>query len=375
MPNLLEIFKTGKRTDSQGREWDFSDSIVDEVVREYDPAVFSAPLVVGHPTMDAPAYGWVNSLSLDKTILKAEPVDVEPQFAALVNDKRFPKISASFFPPSHPANPKPGKWYLQHVGFLGAAAPAVPGLKAASFAADANAVTIEFAASDLEVLWSLSRAMRGLRDWMLEKFGSEEADKALPDYVVQELESQRERERITEQPTPGFATPQQQPEVPTVDPKEKAKQEQQTADFAAREATLAAREKALADAEAKVKCGEIASFAAGLVTAGKLLPREEAGAVAFMASLTDSDTVSFAAADGKATQQPQADWFRDFLSNLPPRVDFTERGAGDDTAATPSFAAPQGFTVDAERLALHNKALAYQAQHKCDYNTAINAVN
>lgn len=378
-PNLLEIFKTGKRTDSKGRQWDFTDNIVDQVVQEYDPAVFSAPLVVGHPSMDAPAYGWVNSLSLDNSILKAEPVDVEPQFAALVNEKRFPKISASFFPPEHPANPKPGKWYLQHVGFLGAHAPAIPGLKTASFAANGadDVVTVEFAASEMDVLWSLSRLARGLRDWMLEKFGSDEADKALPDYVVQELETQRERERLSEVPTPGFAAPQNQPpkEEPTVDPNKDKTASQQTADFAAREAILAEREKALADKEGKARQGEIASFAAQLVTDGKLLPREEAGAVAFMASLTASDTVSFAAADGQNKQQPQADWFRDFLTSLPPRVDFAERGAGSDETKVAAFAAPAGYSVDAERLELHNKALAYQAQHKCDYNTAISAVS
>ncbi|GAB2927518.1 hypothetical protein [Rheinheimera gaetbuli] len=329
MAKLLEIFKAGMRTDSQGREWD-GDSIINEVVSEYDPAVFAAPLVIGHPEMDAPAYGLVKSLSLDKTILQAEPMDVEPQFAEMVNKKRFPKISSSFFTPDNPANPKPGKWYLRHVGFLGAAAPAVPGLKMAQFAADDDVVTIEFAASDLEVLWSVSRMARGMRDWMLEKFGAEEADRALPDYVVQGLENQREREFISEEPSPGFAAPQNQPtEEPTVDPNKDKKQEQQTADFAAREAKLAAREKALADAEAKVKRGEIASFAAGLVTAGKLLPREEDGAVAFMASLTDSDTVSFAAADGEEKQQPQAAWFREFLTGLPARVSFAEHGADD----------------------------------------------
>lgn len=348
--NLLEIFKSGKCTDSAGRQWDFTDEIVNEVVSGYDPAVFSAPLVVGHPTMDAPAYGWVNSLSLDKTILKAEPVDVEPQFAALVNDKRFPKISASFFTPSNPANPKPGKWYLRHVGFLGAAAPAIPGLKAASFAADADAVTIEFAASDLEVLWSLSRLARGMRDWMLEKFGAEEADRALPDYVVQGLETQRERELISEQPSPGFAAPQQQPEVPNVDPNEKAKQEQLAADFAAREAKLAERELAIKNAEAKARRDELASFCESQVVAGKLLPAEKDAMVSFMASVNDNETVSFAAADGDV-KTTASEWFKGFLQALPVRVDFSERGADTGTA---------DFANDATAMA--KAASQYQAE-------------
>ncbi|MBZ9610800.1 hypothetical protein [Rheinheimera maricola] len=330
MPKLLEIFKSGKRTDSQGREWD-GDSIINEVIREYDPAVFAAPLVIGHPGMDAPAYGLVKSLSLDKTILQAEPMDVEPQFAEMVNNKRFPKISSSFFTPDNPANPTPGKWYLRHVGFLGAAAPAVPGLKMAQFAADDDVVTIEFAASDLEVLWSLSRLARGMRDWMLEKFGAEEADRALPDYVVQGLENQREREFIAEEPSPGFAAPQQQPEVPNVDPNEKAKQEQQAADFAAREAKLAQRELAIKTAEAKARREELACFCESQVVAGKLLPAEKDAMVSFMASVNDSETVSFAAADGDV-KTPAGEWFKGFLQALPVRVDFSERGADAGTA-------------------------------------------
>ena len=62
--SLLEIFKSGQHTDSQGREWAFSREDMEASVAAYDPAVFSAPLVVGHPQMEDPAYGWVESLSL-----------------------------------------------------------------------------------------------------------------------------------------------------------------------------------------------------------------------------------------------------------------------------------------------------------------------
>jgi hypothetical protein len=201
---------------------------------------------------------------------------------------------------------------------------------------------------------------RGMRDWLLEKFGAEEADRALPDYVVQSIETQRERELLAEQPNQqalGFAAPQQ-PEVPAVDPNEKAKQAQQTADFAAREAELAQREQAIAAAEAalaneksKAQRAELANFAAELVKEGKLLPREQEGAVAFMTSLTDSQTVSFAAPDGADKQLPQAQWFRDFVSSLPARVDFAERGAAGDSV---------DFANDS--VAMANAATQYQAE-------------
>ena len=56
--------------------------------------------------------------------------DVEPQFAEMVNTRRFPKRSTAFYTPDHPQNPKPGVWYLRHVAFLGAQPPAVKGLRA-----------------------------------------------------------------------------------------------------------------------------------------------------------------------------------------------------------------------------------------------------
>lgn len=336
MSKLLEIFRAGTHKDSEGREWTFTKEQMAASVAAYDPVVFAAPLVIGHPKMEDPAYGLVKSINLDGDLVVAEPMDVEPQFAAMVNEKRFPKMSASFFPPTHSANPKPGVWYLRHVGFLGAAAPAIPGLKMAEFGADTNElVTIDFAASNADqALWSLSMMARGLRDWMLEQFGAETANKVVPDYVVRDIETQQtEAMQEFSKAYPGFAAPTDlskdnpKPEVLPVDPN-KDKDKDKTADFAARESQLAAREKALADKELAAQQEAAVSFAAQLVTEGKLLPGEKDGLVSFMASLDQEQTVSFAAADGEV-KKPASEWLRDFLSNLPARVDFSEHSGKD----------------------------------------------
>lgn len=339
MSKLLEIFRAGTHKDSEGREWTFTKEQMAESVAAYDPVVFAAPLVIGHPKMEDPAYGLVKSINLDGDLVVAEPMDVEPQFAAMVNEKRFPKMSASFFPPTHSANPKPGVWYLRHVGFLGAAAPAIPGLKMAEFGADTNElVTIDFAASNADqALWSLSKMARGLRDWMLEQFGAETADKVVPDYVVRDIETQQtEAMQELSKAYPGFAAPDvskdnPKPEVLPVDPNK-----DKTADFAARESQLAAREKALADKELAAKQEAAVSFAAQLVTEGKLLPGEKDGLVSFMASLDQELTVSFAAPEGEV-KKPATDWLRGFLSNLPARVDFSEHSGKDKDKETVDF--------------------------------------
>jgi len=364
MSKLLEIFRAGTHKDSEGREWTFTKEQMQASVAAYDPVIFAAPLVIGHPKMEDPAYGLVKSISLDGELVVAEPMDVEPQFAAMVNEKRFPKMSASFFPPTHSANPKPGVWYLRHVGFLGAAAPAIPGLKMAEFGADTNElVTIDFAASNADqALWSLSKMARGLRDWMLEQFGAETADKVVPDYVVRDIETQQTEAMMElSKAYPGFAAPDvskdnHKPEVLPVDPNK-----DKTADFAARESQLAAREKALADKELAAKQEAAVSFAAQLVTEGKLLPGEKDGLVSFMASLDQEQTVSFAAADGEV-KKPASEWLRGFLSNLPARVDFSEHSGKDketvDFAENPKALAAAATQYQAE---MQNKGVTISA--------------
>ncbi len=374
--SALEIFKAGNHTTVSGQKLTFSEADLQASVEAYDPALFAAPLVVGHPDLNDPAYGWVKAVSLNGEVMRAEPEQVESQFAEMVNDGRFPRISASFYHPSSPQNPKPGVWYLRHVGFLGAQAPSVKGLKPASFAAgDANQiVTVEFAAPGTTAgSWALTRFMRGVREYLLESRDSEVADKVIPDWVITSYE-EAARETEVEGPVSQAAFAQPEEESMALKP---------TADFAERETALQSREADLAERERKIKDQEqarrqqdIASFADQLVDDGKLLPRDRDGLVAFMAGLTDSDTVSFA--EGETTvSKPCNEWLREFLQCLPQQVDFAERSAAEDeeAAGVASFAAPAGFTVDAERLALHNKALAYQTKHQCDYNTALAAVS
>jgi len=132
--NWLEIFKPGRHVTASGQEISFSEADVSATARAYNPELHVAPLVVGHPAMDDPAYGWTQSLAFADHRLTALPVNVDPAFAELVNARRFSNISAAFYPPNSPNNPVPGVYYLRHVGFLGAHPPAVKGLKTPSFA-------------------------------------------------------------------------------------------------------------------------------------------------------------------------------------------------------------------------------------------------
>ncbi len=145
--NLIEIFKAGKRKDSRGTEINITALDLQEAVKAYDINIFEAPAVIGHPEHNAPAYAWVKALHLENDVLMAEFQQVDPEFAEMVQKGRFKKISASFYLPDSENNPKKGALYLRHVGFLGAMAPAVKGLKSPSFADNEQGI-IDFTASE-----------------------------------------------------------------------------------------------------------------------------------------------------------------------------------------------------------------------------------
>lgn len=131
----IRIFRAGDFVSAEGTEVSFTAADLAAIAAAYDPASDPAPLVVGHPRMDDPAYGWVGRLEVQGDVLVAHPDQVEPGFAETVNAGRYRKISAQFYPPDHSGNPAPGQYYLKHVGFLGAHAPAVKGLGTVSLGA------------------------------------------------------------------------------------------------------------------------------------------------------------------------------------------------------------------------------------------------
>lgn len=360
---------------------DFSASDLATSVAAYDPAVFRAPIVVGHPKLDDPAFGWVDKLSLEADGLYADPGEVDAQFADLVKEGRYKNVSVRWFTPAARNNPVPGVYYLRHVGFLGATPPAVLGLKPVEFAADdTDCITIEFADAPA---WPVARLFRGLRDWLIGNHDLATADSVLPAYQIEELENTARQ--VDDAPAPAFsAAPITQGD--SMSPEEKARLDALEADNArlkaeadalkTQSAEFADRESALQAKEEAARQAEIADFADVLVKAGKVLPRDKAGLVAYLAGPDDAGTIEFA--DGDATvKKPADEWLRNFLNALPAQVDFAERGAPEDehAAAVADFAAPDGYQADAAALDLHRRAQAYQAANKTDYLTAVKAVS
>lgn len=361
----LHIFKPGRRTAMSGVTLDFSESDLEASARAYDPAKHEAPIVVGHPRHDAPAYGWVKSLAAGAEGLSAEPHQVDANFAELVAAGRYKKISASFYTPDAPNNPAPGVYYLRHVGFLGAQPPAVKGLKQAEFA-DAEDGVVEFGDWGMETSASLWRRMR---EWLLAQFGQETADQVVPDWQIESVrEAARQdddalRTAFAERTVPPTHSPHE--EKHAVTPEQKAALEAENAQLKQRLADAEAREKTAAAAR---RHGEHVAYAEQLVGDGKLAPKHKDAVVAFL-DFADADApLEFGEGDAK---QPLATAFKGFLAELPSVVEFGERATKDKAAPQAGAdAVDYGENVDQDRLALDRKIREYMQAHQVDYAIA-----
>lgn len=145
----IHFFRAGTHKPAGGASITFSDSDLTAIADAYSPRLHEAPIVVGHPRTDAPAYGWIESIVAKPDGLYAVPKQVNNEFADMVAQGAYKKVSAAFFMPNTPNNPTPGVPYLRHIGFLGAVPPAVKGLKPIEFSDDAGLLFMEEDVLDL----------------------------------------------------------------------------------------------------------------------------------------------------------------------------------------------------------------------------------
>jgi hypothetical protein len=375
-PALIEVFRTGPRTDISGIEVNFSEADLQAIANTYDPAVHEAPLVVGHPKLDNPAYGWAKRFLVKGDILFAEPHQVEVQFGELVNEGRFKKVSLAMYMPGAPGNPKPGHWYPKHIGFLGAKAPAVKGLKSVQFAEAEEGVACFGDYAENAMLGMFRR----MRDFLLTQFGQETADRVLPsyelDYAMQEQAADQVRDALTdtssEGATPAFAEGSQPgagDEVMSAQEKAALQAQLDAANQVAADARaqLAARDqadaaKAQADA-AKAATAEAVSFAEAMVGQAKL-PRERAAeVVAIYETLAKPNAEGSVLQFGEGDQTKSAvEAFKGLIDQAKPAVEFGEhakRPDGDGLAEGDELA-QFAECSDPARLQLARDSLSYQ---------------
>lgn len=94
----IPVFKTGTHTDSSGNEKTWTDADLDKIAASYHPAGHEAPVVIGHPKDNGPAWGWVEGLKREGDILYAKFKDLVPEFVDMVRKGLFKKRSISLYP-------------------------------------------------------------------------------------------------------------------------------------------------------------------------------------------------------------------------------------------------------------------------------------
>lgn len=340
----FELFKAGKHTASGGATLSFTEQDLQAAVAAYDPAVHEAPIVVGHPKDNAPAYGWIKALSFADGSITAEPAQVDADFAEMVKAGRFKKRSASFYTPDAPNNPVPGSYYLRHVGFLGAQPPAVKGLKEVAFG-EAEEGVIEFSDASRWAWSSMAAIARNFREWVIGEKGVEAADKVVPNYLISDLDSAAKAESTEPQPAamPAFSEDdpmnmqQLQAEVARLTAENTAlKANQLPADFAERETSLAAREATVAAELAKIARAGVEARVDAAVKAGRLLPAQRKHAVDFAMALADGEAVIDFGEGDKAKKVSQREAYLLDIESRGKVVEFGELSSDPGEAGRPT---------------------------------------
>ena len=355
-----EIFRAGTRTDNSGRTITITPEQVAAIASHYSPDKHEAPIVVGHPSTNAPAYGWVGSLKAENGTLFADFAQVDDDFAELVKKGRYKKVSASFYPPNHPSNPQPENWYLRHVGFLGAHPPAVKGLAAINFADDEDGV-VSFGESD----WLLARMLRNLREWLIGKDGIEAADRVLPDWQIEAVappvpEPEAEPNFSEPPAKDDTMTPEQQLEA------ERAAREKAEADAKQAREELAKlqaeQEKSLRDAAHQ----QNADFAEGLIKAGSLKPADKELIVAVLDFADYPEAAPADFGEGKKL----SDALKDFLRGGKPILAAGEIATADKANPSPAGSSDFGEYADPAAQSHHERALALAKRENISYEEA-----
>lgn len=311
MAKKIKMLKPGTFTAMNGREYTFSEADLRATAAAYDPTLFAAPIVKGHPEHDAPAYGRIYAADFADGYLQGTPGKVDPVFAEEVNAGRFDNVSLSLYPPDHSANPSPGVYYPRHLGFLGAMPPAVKGMGQVSLAEDEEGI-ISFAEMDMSPAKPAKKGATKMDVKNRSQFCADCGDKCcMPSCPTGAITMNADKGAIID------------PAKCTVCMKCcEACCMMQGPVYGMQVANYAEKEQ-------QGRQAENAAFAEGLVKQGKLLPANKAAVVAILDAVGKGEPVEFGEGDAKKSQTP-ADIFKALLKSSPKLIEFAELAGGDE---------------------------------------------
>lgn len=284
MPGLtdwFDVFRCGTHLDHSGKWRTFSEADIDKAIASYQSD--SAPIVVGHPTLNAQAFGWIQQFRRQGPTLQARCSRVADEFADLVKRGLYKNRSISFN----------SDGTFRHVGFLGAAAPAVKGLEDIQFADKGEFITMDTA----ETVQTEQAAAQ------------EQAEEV---QVEPEAEAKTAENEAEMQSSRADAAPKTESEVSLSDLESQQKQFQETVKKL--ESHIKSLENALNVEQEKNRKAEFAAYADELIREGRLNPVAKTPLVCTMEGLFASDQANFAAPENSVLNS-----FKSFLNIALPR--------------------------------------------------------
>lgn len=344
----IDVCRAGTWRDMAGQDVRLDEDRLDRIVEAHADAD-PAPVVVGHPETDAPAYAWIDGLRRVGDRLQAKLRDISPAFREAVEAGRYSGRSIALQGDT-----------LRHLGFLGGRAPAVPGLAPTCFASAPETV---LAFDDSDETPSPDQAPAALPDSLraAEPGADEDGRGSVPLGALSELRARGESERDGDESTDVAA--ETEPGTGAL----------RLSDIDGREAALAEREAALLAREAAAAADEGRRAAEAIVAphveAGRVLPAERAALVALLVALGDhrdnsdegaaggNTTIAFASASGGEERMRPAAILERFIDGLPRRVDYRTLAGGPVPGASGLPGTHQNAGENSERIAAEARAL------------------
>jgi hypothetical protein len=305
----LEIFRAG----DYGEKGSFLPDDLEQIARDYDPALHEAPVTVDH-SQSGPAFGWIAGLKRVGDALVARLKDLSDDFRAVLRSGAFKKPSIELYRRFS----QTGRPYLRALSFLGARPPEVKGLAQPTFGDQSDFVTLD-----------------------------------APDAPAKEPSGKTDLPCRQTEPAP------QNHPAPSAD---------RFAEIAPEVIELRQQndrlERELAEIRASRRRADIILFCEEAKRSGRLLPAwEKLGIIEFLQHLDDAEAVSFA--EGAEKQTP-LQWFKTFLRSLPPLVPLKEIAVDPNKTRSTLPSVPSESDrapISPVSLELHRKVLIFQEQN------------
>jgi len=207
---------------------------------------------------------------------------------------------------------------IRHFGFLGATPPAIEGL-AAEFSEGGDEVVLEFSLSEAYALQDVGSVFQRLREWLIEKFDLDTADRIVSQWQIDNMKTVKPEEAVPAQTS--FSKPAQEDTMAKTVAEleaELAAEKAKTIEFAKSEERAKTLEADLAAERGKNQAMDFSSFLASDEMKKRVSPAMRPEMLDFMDIMAGVQTYEFSSPDpsdaNKTVRVAKAplDAFKDF---------------------------------------------------------------